>query len=398
MFLPFVFGCNGRKPMQTLYIGGPVEGLKRVEAPFVTLDLVDGVRVDYDELVDEIKYLQLGKEKGLIGEIAQILYHRDRYYIYDKAQDMVFIFDSATGECIRRINSKGRGPQEYLAINNIDINREADELIVVDRLKSQVLFYDLDGNYKYVRTMPVLTGATLYLRDSSFVYQVHSHQNHYIDELKGYGMLVSAGDSIIGKGFTYLPSQIGYGGDLENLRRGYDDAVYYRPLYSDSIYRINPDMTYSLAWHAKLRNSAWERNSGSKTYVVDMGTKNESRIYSRFNENKDFFIGYAASVPRRRATVDFYMYDKTKNITYIADLKQYDDLTKLDRFWGYMIAGVAGDYFILDVDFATIESVGIKDKVKNGTMQVTDSALEKIIDEADENDNPFLVLTKFKSL
>ena len=390
--------CRSNKPQESFYKGELVEELKRVETPFTTLDLIDGVKVDYGDIVDDIRYLQLGREKGLIGEIAQILYCKDKYYMFDKAQDMVFIFDSNTGRCVHKINSKGRGPKEYLSINNIDINKEAEELIVVDRLADQVLFYDLEGDYKYKRSISIQRTGMLWLRDSTFVYSISSHQNSAIDALNGYGIIVATGDSIQRTGFQYLPSQIGYAGDRDNLKRFCDDVIYYRPLYSDSIYRINPDLTYSVAWHAKLNNSAWERNSNAKDFVVDMGSKRESRIYSWFFENNDFFVGYARIAPSLNSTMDIYLYDKARQITYLTDTKQYDNITKLDRFYGYDILGVSGQYFISVASFDIIETTGIREKIENGMLEVTDPSLRTIVNTINHNDNPFLILTKFKSL
>ena len=394
-----ICGCNySRSNEQVAYEHiGEISLMQRVDSePAVLLDIENATVVDYDELIEELKYIPLGKEKGLIGIINNIIYHNERIYIQDKGQDQVFIFDM-TGKCIKKISTRGRGPKEYLGIGNIDINVSKNELIITDVLSGRSMFYDLDGNYKYSYNIPFDSDGMRWLCDSTFLHLIATHQNSQSKELGDYGMLVTQGDSLIAKGFKYLPSQVGYVAVREYLRRGFD-KIYYRPLFSDSIYAISNDLSYSLSYYTKFKNSTWKKNYKSSKFVQMMDRDQGQWLFPWFYETQDFFLGYTM-VSGNSNEINHVIYDKKKKVTYVSHMKKYDNVTELNRFWGYVCQGIMNEYFISACDAIVFEEMtGIKKRLKNGSLIITDPVLERIVKNIGNNDNPVLILTKFRSI
>ena len=98
-----------------------------------------------------------------MGNIANIITYKGRFYIQEEQFDRVFIYDD-TGRCLKKIDNKGRGPGEYLRIESIDINTEKEELMLVDGMSDKLFFYDLDGNFKSIHSIRYFqTENTLYL-------------------------------------------------------------------------------------------------------------------------------------------------------------------------------------------------------------------------------------------
>ena len=79
----------------------------------------------------------------IIGEIRKILEHKSMYYVSDRDKICVFFDD---GRHSHTINRSGRGGQEYASI--ADFNILNDQIILLDRTKKNLLFYDLLGNYQ----------------------------------------------------------------------------------------------------------------------------------------------------------------------------------------------------------------------------------------------------------
>lgn len=387
------FSCSSPRVEELVYEGGEIPLMQRVKSETKVLDIEDGHLVDYNDLVEDIQYLPLGDEKGLIGEIRQILYHQGTYYVYDFKQDVVFLFDEK-GKCFKKIDDRGNGPEEYLGIANIDINPVDAELIINDRLASQILFYDLHGNFKYKRKILAQTDIGFWLKDSTTVFLMEAFQNGKSEELKEYGLLEMKGDSIVRKGFKYLPSQIGYCGG-QNVRRGYNNSLYYRPLFSDSIYRIESDSTYSLAYYAKLKNSVWKKNYQSSEFVNWWNAEGET-LFPWFFETKDFFIGLTNAHSTDDKMV-WVIYDKKNDRTNMAKMEMYDNIQQLDRLWGFDPYGVKKDYLIIAMPGYAVEEY-IKERVKDGKMKIADPRLEAIVKKMDSDSNPLLILTKFKSV
>ena len=389
-------GCNRyRQGQQIDYDPGEVPLMHRITSSAIVLDIENAKLTDYDALVEELIYIPLGREKGMLGSIKNIIYYNDRFYIQDEGQDQVFIFNR-TGENIRKISAKGRGPKEYLGIGNIDIDAERDALIIRDVLSGRSLYYDLDGNYMYSYDTPFQSDGMLWLSDSTLLYLCATHQNGYTQELARYGLLATSGDSLVAKEFKYLPSQTGYYSARNNLRRGYD-KVYYRPLFSDSIYAINSDLTYSLAYYARFKDSAWKKYNKSDKFVSMHDKGHGEYLFPWFYETQDFFIGNTKVTGNK--TMDHVIYDKQKGVTYISQMKEYDSIKELNRFYGYDCFGVGNGYFIFACDAIIFEErTGINKRLKDSTLTITDPNLEKIIKNLNVNDNPILILTKFKSI
>ena len=390
-------GCGRPKPQQQNGYdpGREIPLMQRVELIPAVLDIENADLVDYDMLVDELIYIPLGREQGPLGTIKDIIYHDGRFYIQDEGQDQVFIFDQ-TGKNIRKISAKGRGPKEYLGIANIDIDPDKNELIIQDGLSGRSLYYDLDGNYKHSFEIPFENTGMLCLNDSILLYLIETHQNRGSNELARWGLVAMLGDSLVAKAFKFLPSQIGYYGVRDNLRRGYD-KTYYRHLYSDSIYAINSDLTYSLAYYAKFKNSVWKKYYQSEKFELMQEKGKGEWMYPWFYETKDFFLGSTNVTGSKK--MDYVIYDRQKGVTHIAKMKEYNEMNELNRFWGFSCLGAGEGYFVFACDAIVFEdATGIKKGMKNGTLKITDPNLERIIKGIDVNDNPILILTKLKSI
>lgn len=144
--------------------------LQRANNDYTTIDLEHAEELAYRELIDSIRYISLGDECGVMGNIANIITYKGRFYIQEEQFDRVFIYDD-TGRCLKKIDNKGRGPGEYLRIESIDINTEKEELMLVDGMSDKLFFYDLGGNFKSIHSIRYFqTENTLCLRDSVFLH------------------------------------------------------------------------------------------------------------------------------------------------------------------------------------------------------------------------------------
>ncbi len=114
--------------------------LQRANNDYTTIDLEHAEELAYRELIDSIRYISLGDECGVMGNIANIITYKGRFYIQEEQFDRVFIYDD-TGRCLKKIDNKGRGPGEYLRIESIDINTEKEELMLVDGMSDKLFFF-----------------------------------------------------------------------------------------------------------------------------------------------------------------------------------------------------------------------------------------------------------------
>ncbi len=85
------------------------------------------------------------KDAPLIGKVGKFIMKNDLLYIQDKLNHTILTFDMK-GNFIRILDKKGKGPGEYLIINDFELN-EFDNTIDVMVQTGVVYQYTLDGQF-----------------------------------------------------------------------------------------------------------------------------------------------------------------------------------------------------------------------------------------------------------
>lgn len=391
-FIILIAGCtSGNKEAYVPYAGGEVPLVTVNSEQFRVLDWDNAEKVKFEDIIDDIRYIPLGDEEDVMGQIDQILYSDGVFFFFDKSQDEVFLYNEE-GKCINKISDRGAGPKEYFGIGNIDITPEASELLVEDRMSSNVSFYDLKGNFKYKRKLSVQNAQTYSLGDSTLFVQLDAFQNIGSQEIEGYSCLVMKGDSVYRKGFKYLPSQIGYCG-TNGVIDAYDNqGLYYRPLFSDSIYHIVSDSVCSLAYYFKDEKSVWRKHWQSDEFVNMMDAKGTSII--DVYDMKDELLALVAD--RIKKKLEVMIYDKLNDKTYCMDYDRAEHVDRICHMWGLDPFGTyKGEYIACILGSGYIEE-NMRKRMENGKLEIINAELKDIVMKTDSDCNPVLVLVKFK--
>ncbi len=83
----------------------------------------------------------------LIGICEEVIHYQNRYYVFDRKQHRVYVFDN-TGKFIFQIGKRGRGPGEYTEMRSIFLNPFNGNIDILDL--GFIYSYDLSG--KLVKT------------------------------------------------------------------------------------------------------------------------------------------------------------------------------------------------------------------------------------------------------
>jgi len=121
------------------------------QSPSICIDRQDIVSVsDFFESVDVI--LLETTEQSRILSISKIIYFNNRYYIFDGQQQKIFCFDS-DGNFLFRISQRGEGPEEYLFLEDFNIDPFNNQLLLLEPF-GRLFVFDLDGNFISVTRLP----------------------------------------------------------------------------------------------------------------------------------------------------------------------------------------------------------------------------------------------------
>lgn len=88
-------------------------------------------------------------DENLIGEIAQVEFCENRFYVLDKRLSIsnLLVFD-LNGKFLSKIGTIGEGPDEYLNISSFFVDDKAGIINIIDGLTSTVVQYDKEGNFR----------------------------------------------------------------------------------------------------------------------------------------------------------------------------------------------------------------------------------------------------------
>lgn len=128
----------------------PSESSEAQNANFWELDVAKDYpekTINLEEIAD-VRYVPLETtDHSLIQGIHKMATSKDKIVICDIVQNIIFIFDK-DGHYISSINKKGAGPQEYSSIQNFAVDFQKEEIYICDYpLKYRILTYSFDGEF-----------------------------------------------------------------------------------------------------------------------------------------------------------------------------------------------------------------------------------------------------------
>lgn len=194
-------------------------------------EVKEGKLTDYFEPhIDYVILEDNDQTEAQIGEIAKLIGHRDRLFVFDWwVGKCVQIFDRQ-GNFIRRIRNMGEGPEKYLELADIDIVQDTIYLLAHPR---KIMKFDLEGNFISEFNLDFI-GRTFHYDSvssrffiyggsrSDFLVRSVDHSGHTVD--------------------SYFPSNPnifnGAMGDPYNFYKE-EDGVYFTKSYLDTLYKFN---------------------------------------------------------------------------------------------------------------------------------------------------------------
>lgn len=128
-----------------LIIGCKHTNKEKSNIEIIKLSQPSASSVGLSELIDKQHYIKLETTpENLVGVIGKVSFSDSLIFL--GSNKAIFLFHS-NGQFIRKIDMRGDGPSEYTRLSDFDIDYEEKEIIVFDKGKKQLLFYDFQGNY-----------------------------------------------------------------------------------------------------------------------------------------------------------------------------------------------------------------------------------------------------------
>ena len=382
-----LFGCGNGKQKES-------DGLIRVDVsksyPKKELILQD---------LFDIEYVPLETTDEMLTE-GHIQYISDNYMIFKNLGRMageIFIFDRQ-GKAVRKINRLGQSGEEYLNILGVDYDEQADELFVNSHYSDKVFVYDSEGNYK--RSFDYLDGI-LY----NPIKILDTERLIAYDDYSEY-------DKVPVKRDCYLILSREDGRLLEKIHIPYEEKK--------SLIILRRDLNGKLTGNWGIRNTlmppyqdgwlliepsadtiyTYSASRGLMPLIVRTPPVNEmdpevflfptiftDRYVFMQAVERSFNFGIDKDVPRTNL-----IYDKTEQTAYEGEVINRDfEGTPVNLWFAHRVIMEFNDD---EIAFATrLDAPDLVEALNDGKLR---GPLKEIASRLDEEDNPVILIAKYK--
>ena len=217
-----------------------VKGSEEIE--HIIIDLDKNIQVSFDSLISKVEFIKLEtNDQNIIGRISQVFFVDSSIIVVDSENTKsITVFDSK-GKFKHKIGNIGNGPEEFVEISNVTIVPEKNLVCVLDRPQRKILYFDLEGRFRYYERQPFMLKCFEYIDAEYKAFNVIAMYDHAYGKNRGNALLVT--DSI--NQIIYSAVEDTYKPDFnyiikEPLRK-YSGQVFFSSNLTDSIYVIEND-------------------------------------------------------------------------------------------------------------------------------------------------------------
>lgn len=344
------------------------------EGMFFTFNI--GVAYDHSNLMlsdlADIDFVQLGMSDEFLLEGTGSSVGKDVFMtsseIYVRDREEVLYVYTNKGIPIRKISRKGEGPEEYLAITAYTVDTVKQELFIADVLTKKITVYDISGNFKRKYRSYNAQEISLFNDSLLLCFDQYARVPYFL-------IMRTTGERILDLPISFQ-KKINLNGALAYSSIQANDSVFILSnIETNHIYKLHEDKSVSII-------AIDESNHGADAV----------RLHPTIETN-DYILLYKLCSHWITPDIEeeFYIYKK--------DTKELQILPKAPEHYTALINNYCNikDFYVSDNPNTCVNIYSpyyLKESVESGF--ITDPKLREMIDQLGEDDNPVLMIMRFK--
>ena len=322
---------------------------------------------------------------SLISGISKVIWGGGKLFILDKGTDQVLLF-SQTGEFIKNLFFKGRGPGECVNVLDFSFDKINEELIIYADNPGKLMFFDLNGSFKREIVCDRLfyaiasmsgnrfAGINIFTREPAHYLSVLKYDSLRIREERKFSMEQQRICDIFAGGSLLLKGR----------------SICFTKRYDNTIYRLTDEETVEDFLRIDFGKynfpKDWlSRKMGEAEFTEQIVLQKEA-VYSIVNPKE----------------MDNHVFFNTNKLgTYVVTL----DGMRGD-YWKYILNTELGVEHLNMLPVEDVENkiigfsegiLSLKDQVKYTRAKYAPDWFKEKVNEALDTDNPVLFLYRYKS-
>ncbi|MGM0642015.1 MAG: 6-bladed beta-propeller [Thermotogota bacterium] len=359
--------------------------------------------ISLSDIAKDVSYIKLEtNENVLVNKINNIKLTKDFIFISDL--DNVYQF-SKTGDYIRKIGRKGRGPGEYVHIASLEINESREEIYVHCSTRKKLFVYNFRGKFCHQFNLPEMNELA-FVRDSLFL----AHVNVLVGNEEHIFYLTNPSSDtipVVENHFNWerksdrVMGIFGYNSPYYRFQQN----LYFKDTYNDTIYKFDTDsVSHTPVYYIDLGKYDMP-DKKRLSYTVDSDKfKKYCDDYYQVNvrESNDYlWIQYYTYNFFTQSEPAYGLYNKNREKGYtIVDSEGerspvVNDFTGGEDFWPLLIQENKMIDYIQPFDLKD----SFDDDAENESLVKLPGrrdSLRKIVSQSQKNDNPIIRIVTLK--
>ena len=295
--------------------------------PMKISDITSGIKVVKLETSEDV----------LLSNIHDIKIFDDYIYVLDVISKAIYVFDFE-GNLTRKLQKEGRGPGEYLSINDFFIDTTHRQLEIFDKLNMNINIYDLDNfNFKESISLPFTFAFTFHKKDGVYYFQTNNARNSIKEnETNSEVLLYDPSKKQVKPLFnTILPKDENQAWEFYNIftanqeNEVFVSLAWHERLYKVENYKITPLISVETTDLEKYPKSVFEANYDKRmSFLNSKSAENKIHFFKTLlYEGKNRIVGYGIGYPPKFC---YYISWNDGKIVYNTDSIKNDFLIGLD--------------------------------------------------------------------
>jgi hypothetical protein len=287
--------------------------------------------LNLSSFTNKIEYISLNTPKGKpLGKIINIDIFNNLIFVYHSLSKSKLSVFNAKGEYLYNIGKMGRGPEEYVSMQDFTVDKKKNQVLIMDLGKQKIHYYKMNGEFLKTENLPVHAlgfssinnGLIFYVgnlfnnklnANTSTLYNIYefdsslNEKGHYLEVPKLF------------KGITQgsVPSSLSLYEDGINIIQPLNNYIYY---YNKGQVKKRFYLDFG-SLKCDFKNELKQYKGNPSTFTLYLSGKNYSFSPERFFEFENMIYFDFNS---KNKTYNVF-YDKEKNRPHIGN-KIIDDL------------------------------------------------------------------------
>lgn len=349
--------------------------------------------MDLNDVIYDIELIPLETtSKSIIGNIHNILYDSNFYFIHDMRNNKLLRF-SESGKFLNSIGSIGKGPQELLRIKDVAINTKKKFISILDSKSRKISRYRYSGEFIDSKPFYYMVSEHEYGNNSLVFGASIVQKNKDIPLIESYRLILAdTNSSPLGLAFKTPENSFIYE-TIKPLRK-FNNSIYYHQPFSNGIWKVKDNSLIPFIKFEFEKNGfpdeVWKKEISTNELI----SLKDKHVYFSGNyiSNDDFsFFKFYSN----KKVSSMFLNTKSKKIIYGRGFKFTKDNPSM-LLYGDPIGVGENNSFIAKLEAMELFSF-IKQAIKNEKMKVSlKPKYLNIINSIKQTDNPLIVTYKMK--